>query len=327
MGRTHGWMYADDSATSPDVITAEWYLWEDGQAEVSADVDTAASGGSGGESAWRSCSAVRVVPSAPFLAVRSSLTPLHYAAWGGQLECTNICLKLCKPYTPNPTPPRHTKRAAAVAPAAAPAATSGAHAVAAAIVPAMPAHTVHDDVSNDGETPLLLAARGTAGAAPVVQLLAAEGFCDYRALGAAATHTVRIGLLEAALLRHAEFMSLVSDPFAQLARAVERFPKPLGAALSNLLGWFSCSLYRDGSTVGPFGTLSSPCQEAVLWRVAEAVLMPPGSTGSSTPLHLCALNESCLWEWLAQWDLMMRMSDKVGWPGPPLRPPLRPPRT
>ena len=32
---------------------------------------------------------------------------------------------------------------------------------------------------------------------------------------------------------------------------------------------------------------------------------------SSAPLHLCALNESCLWEWLAQWDLMMRMSDKL----------------
>ena len=41
----------------------------------------------------------------------------------------------------------------------------------------------------------------SAGAAPVVQLLAAEGFTDYRALGNAATHTVRIGLLEAALLR------------------------------------------------------------------------------------------------------------------------------
>ena len=53
--------------------------------------------------------------------------------------------------------------------------------------------------------------------------------------------------------------------------------------------------------VGPFGSLSAQCQEAVLWRVAEAVLMPPGSAGSSTPLHLCALNESCLWEWLAQW--------------------------
>ncbi|KOO53486.1 hypothetical protein Ctob_008434 [Chrysochromulina tobinii] len=163
----------------------------------------------------------------------------------------------------------------------------------------------------EADSPLLLAARGTAGAAPVVQLLAAEGFCDYRALGAAATHTVRIGLLEAALLRHPSFMSLVQDPFAQLARAVERFPKPLGAALSNLLGWFSCSLYRDGSTVGPFGSLSAPCQEAVLWRVAEAVLIPPGSTGSTAPLHLCALNESCLWEWLAQWDLMMRMSDKL----------------
>ena len=46
-------------------------------------------------------------------------------------------------------------------------------------------------------------------------------------------------------------MSLVHDPFTQLAKAVQRFPKPLGAALSNLLGWFSCSLYRDGSTVGP----------------------------------------------------------------------------
>jgi hypothetical protein len=103
----------------------------------------------------------------------------------------------------------------------------------------------------------------------------------------------------------------VHDPFAQLARAVQKFPKPLGAALSNLLGWFSCSLYRDGSTVGPFGSLSSQCQEAVLWRVAEAVLMPPGSSGSQVPLHLCALNESCLWEWLAQWDLMMRMSDKL----------------
>ena len=94
---------------------------------------------------------------------------------------------------------------------------------------------------------------------------------------------VRIGLLEAALLRHSQFMSLVHDPFAQLARAVQRFPKPLGAALSNLLGWFSCSLYRDGSTVGPFGSLSSQCQEAVLWRVAEAVLMPPGSSGSQVP--------------------------------------------
>ena len=44
---------------------------------------------------------------------------------------------------------------------------------------------------NQVESPLLLAARGTAGAAPVVQLLAAEGFTDYRALGNAATHTAR----------------------------------------------------------------------------------------------------------------------------------------
>ena len=52
---------------------------------------------------WRGCSDVRVVPAAPFLEVRHSLTPLHYAAWGGQLECTNVALKLCKPYSPNPT--------------------------------------------------------------------------------------------------------------------------------------------------------------------------------------------------------------------------------
>ena len=276
LGRTHGWMYADDDATSPDLIQSEWQLWEGG----APDAPPAAA--EKGEASWRGCSDVRVVPAAPFLEVRHSLTPLHYAAWGGQLECTSVALKLCKPYSPNPTAPR--KR--------------------------MPGdNTSTGDVSStsgdsectDGETPLLLAARGTAGAAPVVQLLAAEGFCDHRALGSAATHTVRIGLLEAALLRHSEFMSLIHDPFAQLAKAVERFPKPLGAALSNLLGWFSCSLYRDGSTVGPFGSLSAPCQEAVLWRVAEAVLMPPGSTGNSTPLHLCALNESCLWEWIAQW--------------------------
>ena len=73
------------------------------------------------------------------------------------------------------------------------------------------------------------------------------------------------------------------------------------------LGWVEWQALQ----VGPFGSLSAPCQEAVLWRVAEAVLMPPGSTGNATPLHLCALNESCLWEWLAQWDLMMRMSDKL----------------
>ena len=234
-------------------------------------------GGEGG--CWCGCERVKVVPSAAFLSPHRSLSPLHYAAWGGQLECCNLVLKPCKPYAANPPTPRAGD--------------------------ALPA--VDDEV----ESPLLLAARGTAGAAPVVQLLAAEGFTDYRALGNAATHMVRIGLLEAALLRHSQFMSLVHDPFAQLARAVQRFPKPLGAALSNLLGWFSCSLYRDGSTVGPFGSLSSPCQEAVLWRVAEAVLMPPGSSGSQVPLHLCALNESCLWEWLAQWDLMMRMSDKL----------------
>ena len=48
------------------------------------------------------------------------------------------------------------------------------------------------------------------------------------------------------------------DPFAQLARAVQKFPKPLGAALSNLLGWFSCSLYRDGSTVRRAALLPLP---------------------------------------------------------------------
>ena len=300
LGRTHGWMYADDDATSPDLITAEWQLWEGG---VAGGGDSSA-GSADAANTWRGCGAVRATPSAPFLEVRHSLTPLHYAAWGGQLECTNISLKLCKPYSPNPVPPRYNRRST---PTAAGTATDGAS-------PPLPVLTEggnDQEECTDGESPLLLAARGTAGAAPVVQLLAAEGFCDHRALGAAMTHTVRIGLLEAALLRHPEFMALIHDPFAQLAQAVERFPKPLGAALSNLLGWFSCSLYRDGSTVGPFGSLSAPCQEAVLWRVAEAVLMPPGSTGNSTPLHRCALNESCLWEWIAQWDLMMRMSDKL----------------
>ena len=223
-----------------------------------------------------------MLPISPFLDAHMSLTPLHYAAWGGQLECTNMVLKSCKPYAANPPTP---KAGGASPPLA-------------------------DDDDTLTESPLLLAARGTAGAAPVVQLLAAEGFTDHRALGHAATHTVRIGLLEAALLRHSEFMSLcatprhaaprrmgsealddpstrladrptarcllppalpapglllltrsrphaphaplcrrVHDPFAQLARAVQKFPKPLGAALSNLLGWFSCSLYRDGSTV------------------------------------------------------------------------------
>ena len=303
LGCTNGWMFVDDDAVSPELIIGEWQIWEGDdqqQHKASSSASSGVNGADGHESAWRACPAVRVVPAAPFLVVGHSLTPLHYAAWGGQLECTSIALKPCKPFAPNPVPPKLDRRGAAARSSVLP-------------PPALP--SLPSPCSAEGgaeaDSPLLLAARGTAGAAPVVQLLAAEGFCDYRALGAAATHTVRIGLLEAALLRHPSFMSLVQDPFAQLARAVERFPKPLGAALSNLLGWFSCSLYRDGSTVGPFGSLSAPCQEAVLWRVAEAVLIPPGSTGSTAPLHLCALNESCLWEWLAQWDLMMRMSDKL----------------
>ena len=303
LGRTHGWMYSDDDATSPDLITAEWQLWEGGVADseadkpdkahapsnaADADPSPAGSSAAAGGNAWRGCADVHVVPSAPFLEVRQSLTPLHYAAWGGQLECTNLALKLCKPYSPNPVPPRTAGRraAAAAAAAGAPSASGAPAANSASALPTAgapapidltaPIPSVTDAAPDeyectDGESPLLLAARGTAGAAPVVQLLAAEGFSDHRALGAAATHTVRIGLLEAALLRHPEFMALIHDPFAQLARAVERFPKPLGAALSNLLGWFSCSLYRDGSTVGPFGSLSAPCQESVLWRVAEAV--------------------------------------------------------
>ena len=310
IGCTNGWMFADDDALSPDLITAEWQLWEGGLVDEGSQASPPEV-----TSSWRSCTSVRVVPSASFLPVGRSLTPLHYAAWGGQLECANLTLKPCKPYAPNPVPPQLGQPAAG-APGTSSAATAGAPAAEeevselASVVGGGSAPTDPDETGLV-ETPILLAARGSAGAAPVVQLLAAEGFADYQALGAASTHTVRIGLLEAALLRHPPFMSLVHDPFAQLASAVERFPKPLGAALSNLLGWFSCSLYRDGSTVGPFGSLSAPCQEAVLWRVAEAVLMPPGSTGSSTPLHLCALNESCLWEWLAQWDLMMRMSDKL----------------
>ena len=66
-------------------------------------------------------------------------------------------------------------------------------------------------------------------------------------------------------------------------------------------------LYRDGSTVGLFACLGAV--PGRWWRVAEAVLLPPGSPGlAASPV---ALNESCLWEWLAQWDLMMRMSDKL----------------
>ena len=375
LGRTNGWMFVDDDALSPDLIQGEFQIWDErGSGSSSGGSSSGGSSGGGGAadcgSAWHACSAVRVVPSAPFLVVGASLTPLHYAAWGGQLECTNLTLKACKPYSPNPVPPKLQRRSGSGAEAAGELATSSVMAAASssasdgdtAVVAAPIAAQLplgHPD-SFEGESPLLLAARGTAGAAPVVQLLAAEGFCDHRALGAAATHTVRIGLLEAALLRHPPFMALVRentataappplhrrgctaaaappplhrrrctaaaappplhrrrciaaalarppphgpipqlslalpptgsdqvhDPFAQLARAVERFPKPLGAALSNLLGWFSCSLYRDGSTVGPFGSISAPCQEAVLWRVAEAVLMPPGSTGSTTPLHL-----------------------------------------
>ena len=129
-------------------------------------------------------SQVRVLPISPFLDAHMSLTPLHYAAWGGQLECTNMVLKSCKPYAANPPTP---KAGGASPPLA-------------------------DDDDTLTESPLLLAARGTAGAAPVVQLLAAEGFTDHRALGHAATHTVRIGLLEAALLRHSEFMSLCATP-------------------------------------------------------------------------------------------------------------------
>ena len=125
-----------------------------------------------------------MLPISPFLDAHMSLTPLHYAAWGGQLECTNMVLKSCKPYAANPPTP---KAGGASPPLA-------------------------DDDDTLTESPLLLAARGTAGAAPVVQLLAAEGFTDHRALGHAATHTVRIGLLEAALLRHSEFMSLCATP-------------------------------------------------------------------------------------------------------------------
>ena len=28
IGRTHGWMYSDDEATSPDLIRGEWQLWQ-----------------------------------------------------------------------------------------------------------------------------------------------------------------------------------------------------------------------------------------------------------------------------------------------------------
>ena len=278
IGCTHGWMYSDDEATSPELIRGEWQLWQ-GPLEGAPHLESMGACNCDGGS-WRQCERAHVGLGAPFLSQEgAALTPLHYAAWGAHLETTNAVIKVCKQYAPNPTPPRRDSSESHLEP--------------------------------ECESPLLLAAQGTTGAAPVVQLLVAEGFSDYRALGQAATHTVRIGLLEAALLQHSEFMALVQDPFVQLSRAVQQFPKPLGAALSNLLGWFSCSLYRDGSTVGPFGSLSAQCQEAVLWRVAEAVLMPPGSTGNTTPLHLCALNESCLWEWLAQWDLMMRMSDKL----------------
>ncbi len=181
IGRTHGWMYSDDEATSPDLIRGEWQLWQGPLEGTSHDAASAEAGSSDGGS-WRRCENAHVELGAAFLSTKGSLTPLHYGAWGGQLECSNMVLKLCKPYAPNPKPPRRN----------APAASSS-----------------DEGPASSYESPLLLAAQGTSGAAPVVQLLAAEGFADYRALGQAATHTVRIGLLEAALLQHSEFMALV----------------------------------------------------------------------------------------------------------------------
>ena len=159
VGHTHGWMYVDDEAASPELIQGEWQLWQ-GPLEKpppAEPMELPEVGGEGG--CWCGCERVKVVPSAAFLSPHRSLSPLHYAAWGGQLECCNLVLKPCKPYAANPPTPRPGD--------------------------ALPA--VDDEV----ESPLLLAARGTAGAAPVVQLLAAEGFTDYRALGNAATHTAR----------------------------------------------------------------------------------------------------------------------------------------
>tara|TARA_B100000795_G_scaffold147830_1_gene110758 strand:- start:171 stop:1769 length:1599 start_codon:yes stop_codon:yes gene_type:complete len=168
VGHTHGWMYVDDEAPSPDLIQGEWQLWQ-GPLEKPPPADPMELPEVGGEGGcWCGCERVKVVPSAAFLSPHRSLTPLHYAAWGGQLECCNLVLKACKPYAANPPTPRPGETPPAV--------------------------------DEEVESPLLLAARGTAGAAPVVQLLAAEGFTDYRALGNAATHTVRAsGCWEAAL--------------------------------------------------------------------------------------------------------------------------------
>ena len=204
VGRTHGWMYVDDEAASPELIRAEWQLGR-GRSTRAARRRRRRDGG----------------PTAR----------RRRAARGAAARMCRCSRPPSSPARPSRRPLRGVGRPARVHHAA----PQGVQALRRTRRRRAPAPPTEPDI----ESPLLLAARGSAGAAPVVQLFTAEGFTDYRALGAAATHTVRIGLLEAALLRHADFV-LVHDLFTQL-QAVQRFPKPLGAALSNLLGVLCCS--------------------------------------------------------------------------------------
>ena len=180
LGKMSRFLCTEDNAISPDLIRAEWRLREVHESEPGETP-----GPDNGTPFV--CATVSALPAAPFLVVGTSLTPLHYAAWGGQLECTNLVLKACKPYSPNPTLPRALPRRNT---AAAPASTLILSPPPPPPPPSVSLAAGSGDRPQDSDTPLLLAARGTAGAAPVVQLLAAEGFCDHRALGAAATHTV-----------------------------------------------------------------------------------------------------------------------------------------
>ena len=89
-----------------------------------------------------------------------------------------------------------------------------------------------------------------------------------------------------------------------------------GSALSRLHGVLAVlSLSRSTSRASGSGSLSLSLPHAHAQPCHQCTPSPPTTpaTGShnSTPLHLRALNTARLWEWIAQWDLMMRMSDKL----------------
>ena len=83
MGRTHGWMYADDDAISPDLIRATWHLWEgpvkpDPASAVGRGVTAVAAPRAAREGSWRAAELVRVqlggAPSMPWCECMHAVT-------------------------------------------------------------------------------------------------------------------------------------------------------------------------------------------------------------------------------------------------------------